>query len=570
MPFWPKAGQLQNARLRVTSHTAILIVGAGPTGLVLACELARRNVPFRIIDRLDEPAPLARATAIKTRTLEVFAALGIVDRFLEKGLRVTAIETYAEGRLISRVGLDSVDSPYPFMLSLGQEETERILTAHLESFGVSVDRGLEFCGTEARDTMIGAIIEDREGRRSTVSAGWLVGCDGSRSAVRATMNEPLEGFDYPDSKLLALVKLSGWSNPRNTVTNFIGDGWIFNSQELPSGTYLLSGTAGDSGTRETDTPESLLAIWRNRLRQAMPGADISDAIWLNRFHIRLGVAPTYRTGHTLIAGDAAHQFSPEGAPGMNTGIQDAFNIGWKLALTATGRAPDRLLDSYETERRPVAQRAGAEADRAERALSKVKPGTGAGQELLIGSRAIAVQREMVAEVADLNHSYRHRPLARGFRAAQAPDHHRIRWPEPSPGDRLPDAFPLVRPDGSHVTLHQAAWGETLTLVLLVGASNDARLGELARFIEAVTTPFHGNVAGLVIVEADAPPDIPGFPCPIVADPNDRIHRRLGVLADTALLVRPDGYVAYRGEPPDQDDLMAYLGHLVRARAPTHP
>lgn len=550
------------------SHTDVLIVGAGPTGLILAHELARRNVACRIVDRQERPPPLARATAIKTRSLEIFAEMGIVDRFLEEGLRVDAIETYVEGQYLSTINLGSVQSPYTSMLSLGQERTEAIVTERLRDLGVEVERGCELAGIENRDGNPKATLRSTGGALTSLEASWIVGCDGHRSSVRAAMGLDLEGHLYPDCKLLALVTLEHWANPRFAITTFFDSEGQFHCQELPGKRYLLTASGKDLDSPAYDTPEAQLAYWRNRVARAMQGAGILEADWLKRFQIRLGVAPRYRRGRLFIAGDAAHLFSPFGAFGMNSGIQDAYNLGWKLALVCGNQAEERILDSYEAERRPVALAAGRVSDQAERYVMDPETAKTDRPTPRLGSQPRYVQLQAVAQIADLTIHYRSSPLSGCAPAAPQDSRHRLRWLGPEPGERLPDAWPLIDGEGQAASLHQAAWNSRATLLLLLGEADEARLRSARALLESARAAYGGSLEGLLLVQADRPPQTDDAACRVLADPTDAAHRCLGVTGDTAFLVRPDGYLAFRAAPPCARDLAGFLQRVGLTRVET--
>jgi hypothetical protein len=248
-------------------------------------------------------------------------------------------------------------------------------------------------------------------------------------------------------------------------------------------------------------------------------------------------------------------------------MQDAFNLAWKLALVVHGEAPEALLDSYTIERRQAAVEIGEAADKVERDREITDPVLQAlRNRTLAAPQPVLLLREAVASQAELAHNYRASPLSRGFRGIHRPRHHRVEWCGPWPGDRLPDAFPLIDSAGAQRSLYDLAWRERLTLLIFGGVPEPALLQRHRELADAVADTFGASVECLLIVQADAPPSAPEFAGQIAADPSDRVHNRLGILADTLFLVRPDGYVAFRSEPPDQLELFRALGGIVNAHA----
>jgi hypothetical protein len=381
------------------------------------------------------------------------------------------------------------------------------------------------------------------------------------------MGTELVGVDYPESQILGLLKIDRYPYADDAVTLFTEGDWSFLIQQFPDGYHFLAGNAADGGSPQTDSDEALLAAWQWRLDRVAPGARAHDPIWLSRFFLHNRQAEHYRRGRMLLAGDAAHLFSPASGEGMNTGMQDAFNLAWKLALVALGEAPEALLESYAIERRQAAIEIGAAADKVERDREITDPALQARRNRTAAAPQPAlVLREIVASQSELAHSYRASPLSQGFHGAKRPRHHRVAWCGPWPGDRLPDALPLIDGEGAQRSLYDLAWRERLTLVILAGMADSTLVRRHQELANAVADGFGAAVEALLIVQADAPPCAPGFSGQIVADPVDSAHGRLGVLADTLLLVRPDGYVAFRSEPPDRHALFRALQAILGTRA----
>jgi 2-polyprenyl-6-methoxyphenol hydroxylase-like FAD-dependent oxidoreductase len=397
-------------------NNQVLIIGAGPVGLVAACELARRDVPVRIIDRLLAPTTESRAALVHARTLEAFARIGVVDQIIAAGRITTAMEIHADGRLLTRVDLGSAESPYPFSVTLPQDETERILTQRLAEFGVNVERGREVTGME----------QDEDGVRVTLADGerlegrWLIGTDGAHSSVRHALGLRLDGvFDGGEQFLLGDVDAEHDLDPAAMHSFFCAAGPLLVFPMLGRRLRLIA--------QVEQAQEPTLGVMQAIVDERAGGIRLQSARWLTHFEIHHAQVPQYRAGRVFLAGDAAHIHSPAGGQGMNTGIQDAFNLAWKLATPDPSEA---LLDSYHAERHPI----GAHVIRATTAMTRA--GTlrnpilrQVRNHVMHLASAGPITRLLVAETEETRVAYRHSPIVAG--------HHSHRGPHPG------DSAPLV-------------------------------------------------------------------------------------------------------------------------------
>lgn len=334
-----------------TESTDVIVVGAGPTGMLLAGDLAATGVSVTLIERRPhETSNITRAFGVHARTLELLDARGLADELVKKGTPITGL------RLFRRLSLDlsRLPSRFPFLLITPQYEVEHLLEHRALSAGVTFRYGTKLLDlSQSTDAdSVTAEIQDPDGMRSTLRARYLVGTDGVHSAVRTSLGLPFPGESVIRSIVLTDVRLA--EEPEDLLTvNGVGDAFAFIAP-FGDGWYRVMGW-----NRKRQVPDSEpvdLDEVREIARLAL-GTDhgMHDARWISRFHSDERQVPSYRTGRVFLAGDAAHVHSPAGGQGMNTGLQDAANLSWKLASVLQGHAPDpeALLDSYQAERHPV-------------------------------------------------------------------------------------------------------------------------------------------------------------------------------------------------------------------------
>ena len=329
----------------------VLVVGAGPTGLLLASELARRGVGVRLIERRTSPAKHSRALAVLPRTMEMMDQLGLANAFINPSHQAKGICFYGRDRKEAfRSSMGDLPSEFPFFLLLPQTETENILVNHARKAGVEIERGVSFLSMVQQGQRVLATLERMDGATEEIIASYVVGCDGSRSAVRQATGLEFQGGGYDQSWLLADVVLDPGLD-RNWLHGFTSiDGPIF-FFPLPKNIWriVLLRKRGASATTEVSMDEIVETLEKNHLGHLRA----RDPSWLAGFGIQHRRTVHIRVGRVFLCGDAAHVHSPAGGQGMNTGLGDAFNLGWKLASVIKGKAKEELLDSFEAERMPV-------------------------------------------------------------------------------------------------------------------------------------------------------------------------------------------------------------------------
>ncbi|MEV6480715.1 FAD-dependent monooxygenase [Streptomyces sp. NPDC051576] len=499
------------------SDTDVLIVGAGPTGLTLAIELARRGTGVRIVDAAPVPHRESRGKGLQPRTLEVLEDVGVTERALATGTTRLPFRKYFDGAHVSDTDRaadtrPTPDAPYDTGVLIGQWQVEEILRDRLAEFGITVERGLEVTGFEQDENGVTAVLADGE----RIRAGRLVGCDGGRSRVRKAMGVRFDGTTEPaQSMVVGDVAAEGISR----------DFW--HQWFTPDGGVMLCPMPGTDSFQfqagpELDAdgeplPPSLESFQRIFDRHArVPGIKLTDPTWLSVWRVNVRMVDRMRVGRVLLAGDAAHVHPIAGGLGMNTGIQDAYNLGWKLALVTAGRAAPGLLDTYEEERLPVAAwTLGISTDLYARVLEAVKePGTGIE----------------AAAAPPMGTGYRWSSLAA---PAGAGDPDVLR-----PGDRAPDA-PCLDASGRPVRLFQVYADPRFTLLGFGTEVADA-VGKLA--VE------HQDLLQAFTLDTD------------LRDHEGHARRAYGVTDPALVLVRPDNHIALlTRDPAEVND---YLSHIA--------
>ncbi|GAC1509068.1 MAG: FAD-dependent monooxygenase [Candidatus Dormibacteraceae bacterium] len=320
--------------------TDVLIAGAGPSGMTLALELSRRGVSCRIVDKASGPLPTSRAIAVQPRTLELLDQMGIASEIERRGVPQTGIRISSGNRLLAHLphGRFAYEPT-----CLPQVETETVLRDALKRQGVEIEWGFGLDGFEQKPDGVLANLTS-----GTASARWLVGCDGAHSAVRHGMGVEFKGAALPETNLMADVKLD-WDLDGGDVRIWFHPEGVLVALHQPGNVWRLIASVREPDRRPTEPFFAEVLERRAGIRPAH-----MQILWMSAFVVHTRLASTYRDRRVFLTGDAAHVHSPVGGQGMNLGIQDSVNLGWKLADAIKG-APDRLLDTYEAERRPVAK-----------------------------------------------------------------------------------------------------------------------------------------------------------------------------------------------------------------------
>ncbi|WP_371480188.1 FAD-dependent oxidoreductase [Kitasatospora sp. NBC_00315] len=554
------------------SSSQVLVVGAGPAGLTAAHELLRRGISVRLIDAAPGPAPTSRALATHARTLEIYDQMEILDILLPQGRIMQKFTIHQNGSQLAALGADYSQLPtrFPMTVLVDQAITETVLRDAVSRLGTEVEWGKRLDSVEQDGTGVTAIVRDGDGTEEKLRTDWLVGCDGGHSTVR---------------KLLGLRLLGD-----STETWLIADAEVDTDMDTHSLHWLRSGSDAmmavpfpkERKWRLLDTADASYdgdaaavgARFSEKLSRALGRqVTVHEPSWVSVFTIQQRMITAMRSGRCFVAGDAAHVHSPASGQGMNTGIQDAYNLGWKLAAVIRGEAADPLLDTFAAERVPVGAKLLGSTKNATRLIAL--------QERIVGlvlppffkvlglfpALLMMISRKVMRAMSALDLDYRDSPLTTAA-LATAPGS-TVKAPKalwPTPGRRVSEFTEAQESDPGCADLLREL--RDVRWTLLVGDAGRAASWAVPERLDrqyaewlSVRTVCAGTGGGTADADAVRP----------LHDPSGTVARRLHLRSDGWILVRPDGYVASRGDHGAEDLLAEALrigtGGLVTAGPP---
>ena len=495
--------------------TKVLIVGAGPVGLTLAIALARQGVPLRIVEKAAARTPYSKALVVWSRTLEMLEIEGIAAQFVQTGMQAHGVSIWAEHKRLVNLHFTEaqIATDYPFALMLAQSETERLLENHLHALGVTVEREVELLEHSAHADSVTVKLRHADGQIETAQAAWLAACDGAHSTVRHQISAArFEGDTLPTNWLLGDIKLES-SLPHDEIAMFWADDGLLMAIPFGEGRFRVMGNVGEGD--QSHLPSPTLADLQHLLdRRSAVKAVAQDPAWISRFVINERKVADYRHGRVFLVGDAAHIHSPAGGQGMNTGMQDAFNLAWKLALVCRGDAAESLLDTYSAERSAIGAQVLKDAGNLTRVALISNPLLQQLRALAVGTltHLDAVRRKIAAQFSELELHYNDSPLS------LAPPGHATHL---AAGARVPNA--------------QLAGAGTLYSVLNGGRFVVAALGVMPRLSTATQ-----RLAVAVELAANS-----------------------AFEAGHWYVIRPDGYLAFSLSSDDPAALDSLLERVIR-------
>ena len=483
----------------MANEPKVLIAGAGPVGLTLANELVRLGVSVRIVDKAAQRTDKSKALVLWSRTLELFDDAGYANAFLSAGMPARGARISTGREIVAEVSFDLIDSRFAYALMIAQSETERVLEERLAASGVTVERTVELTRFGDKGASVEATLTKASGEHETLDVGWLVGCDGAHSAVRHGLGFTFEGSTLQSHWALADGHIAGL-DPADHLHIFWHRDGILAFFPIVGDRWRVIADLGPARDGETHPDPTLEQINGLMARRGSAGIVMSDPVWLAAFRINERKVKDYAKGRVFLAGDAAHIHSPAGGQGMNTGMQDAFNLAWKLALVIEGAARPSLLDSYSRERSAVGDRVLRNAGLMTEAATLRNPLLQDVRNAILRFAAgfPQVRHKVADQLAEMDIGYPDSPLtARNGDVAQGP----------KAGERWPHQLP------------EGAGGRKFTA-----------LGP-----PELVTPLAQKFPSLVMA-------VPG--------------------GDSLRLIRPDGYVGFAGGPRDAARAEAYLTALA--------
>jgi 2-polyprenyl-6-methoxyphenol hydroxylase-like FAD-dependent oxidoreductase len=525
----------------------VLVIGAGPVGLTLAVECHRHGVPFRIVDKAQDHSMHSKALAIWSGTLEHLAAAGLVENFLKAARPVRKMVLQDMGHLIAEIPLtEGLETLYASPVIIPQSDTEQILLAHLQNQGVEIERNVE-C-VDLRQDVDGVTCDLRrpDGTTETITVGWLAGCDGARSIARHKLPVDFTGLTEDSGFILADAKVLNGPTDDSMLLSSGPHGPVIIFPVKP-GVWRFFGLREHSDDHSEPTLEE---IQRHVDHAGLPHLRLFDPEWLSYFGVNERVASRNRVGRVFLLGDASHIHSPAGGQGMNTGMQDAFNLGWKLKLLTSGQGDvDAIAESYFAERHPVAEKVVQQTSRLLHFGIMNNPVVRGAKKVILPilSQLEPFKKRAAFELSGLGLSYPAGPLIE--KDSPALSLHYVLAPgslaRPVPVDKA----------GSSVSL----WRELLhpghSLLLFSGPSPSEKT---AASISARIDEFQNLlVRCFVIWNAEAAPSIWQRESPLL-DPRGEAHARYSLREPGWYLVRPDQYIAARGLDSELSLLRNYL------------
>lgn len=516
------------------SSAPVLVVGAGPTGLTLACTLLRFGVACRIVDRRNGPGLEPKALILWSGALEALRRTGISDAVVEQALPLTAATYWARRRRIGRVRFGGLtDTAFPMPLCLPQPVTERLLHARLVELGGSVEWGVEADNATGGKEHVRAELRDSSGRTESVTTPWLVAADGTHSRMRSCLGIPFTGHTYERMFLLGDGLVDGPAPIDEAQYHLTPDG-VLVVVPLPGGGHrVFFDVPPDDATAAPD------GVLLQRLLDARGpgGLRLREVWWTSRFRVHTKAAARFRQGQAFLVGDAAHCHSPAGGQGLNTAVQDGYDLGWKLATVLRG-ADAALLDSYEPERRPASLRAIRNADQQTRLWLLRSPAARALRDLTMRqlSRWRVLERRLVPQLAQLDLDHTNSPAVTDLAGATtAPA-------SAQPGRRLPDTplSPVHRTTDTSLHDYLAAGRHTILIAgnaggrLAADAQNTLAARGVTDAVDVLWLQPDSGTADRTPIEPDA----------AYAVARENAHR---LTTDKTWLacIRPDGVLAVR-------------------------
>jgi 2-polyprenyl-6-methoxyphenol hydroxylase-like FAD-dependent oxidoreductase len=522
----------------MTECVDVLIVGAGPTGMMMAAECKRHGLTVRLVEKGSSYGDVSRAVAIQARTLEFLHHAGIVAPFLEQGLKIQAARPFVEETQLPPIPFEKLPSRYPFVLSLQQSKTEKILKDHLSALGVVIEQGIEFLSFQERNQEVEiSLFETSSGKELKAIAKYLVSCEGAHSKIRRQLGLAFEGRAFQEVFSLADLEIS-WAYPHNEVRIFLEKEGFLAVIPLPEENLyrvIFQGEPGQDPSHE-EVAEKLKSCVR-------VSTEIGQIFWKANFHINSRMIHSYRRGSIFLAGDAAHIHSPAGGQGMNTGLQDAVNLAWKIAFVCKRGASSKLLDTYDLERRKVGKTLLRATAAASYMASAKSPFLLFLREKILRllTKSSFVRRYIALSLSELGICYPRNLITKdpyfGFKGPKA-------------GFRAPDGLVICKKKSSSLYELWQNSGSFHLLIFLRSGNQDLqkKIEDLSFAWLSITVVVNGSMS---YIEEEG--------MQVCIDPIGKLHKDYGVSGKGGVyIIRPDLYIGYRSVKLEEKKIRNYF------------
>lgn len=514
----------------------VLIVGAGPTGLMMACELARHGIPFRIIDKNAERTLSSNATWIQTLTIELFDHIGIANQFIEISNRCHGINLYINGKSLITIPLNYIESLYQFILMLPQSETERLLIEYLEKFKFKVERSAELINVKQNKNSVTSIIRHEDGSNEVIISNWLIACDGANSTVREKCKMFFPGEDIKEQFIVADSQIDSYMS-KEEVHVFFNEDEIFAAFPMGDNRYRITANLHLPVQRKIYTNHEIIEMAQER---AYGAYYVKSVAWISMFWVHSRVIKKMRDGLLFFAGDAAHIHSPAGGQGMNTGLQDAYNLAWKLALVIKGKAKPTLLNTYHAERYPIVNQIVKRTNQYTKMaindnkfLSKLRQ---FAKKISRDKQKIA--KKIAMDITQLTIQYQKSPIV---------NYKKISAKSPGPGQH---ALDVAITDS--IRLNDYLRNTMHNVLLFAGNGGRNKLTKIYEIKNWLDLNYPDLFKTQIIAKEKF--DLSD----IILDVNGKVHERYHITAPSIYIIRPDNYIAYCSKNLDLNSIKKYV------------
>jgi 2-polyprenyl-6-methoxyphenol hydroxylase-like FAD-dependent oxidoreductase len=529
----------------MTSKVSVLIVGAGPAGLTMAIELYRRGISFRIIDKQLKPIDTSNALVLHARTLEIWKEQGILDKALQNGVIIKAIEIYDNDKHLLHLGFDSINSMYPFALCYPQSETEKLLLDYLTQHTISVEMQTDIIDLQNKPDSITCKLKNSADEIEEVHCDWLIASDGAHSYVRNALNIPFDGKNTSQHFIIADFNSRSPLLSRDFFIFLSDDGPLMITQFHKDRCRLVAEVSQDPDLKEAQSAsvEQLKNIVTKRCPYAF---DTSDPTWISGFTVRERLIKTYQQHHVFFIGDSAHVHSPAGGQGLNLGIQDAYNLAWKLALVIQQKSDPALLTTYEAERRPVAKSVLTFTNKLTDFMSTQNSLYIHIRRVLLKliARYTPLKKRIVSTFSQTNLGYQYSTLTKDYLSLSA---------KPIAGSSV---FSIHF--DKNQTLLDLISG-TRFCILIFSGNYDVTINQIVE-LETEIEYEHPGMFKFIFINKD--PYFHSWKKDKIFDENAKIHDSYQIRLASIYVIRPDKYIGFRGNFSHQEKLMHYIKTIL--------